>query len=83
MNTGEEEMRWFVEANGDIKSATGKPATLCVKPDKMQIPHEYGSTGFGVFHVAVVAAHHRDMNIEGMTIAIEGLGNVGTLPRNI
>ncbi len=79
MNTGEEEMRWFVEANGDIKSATGKPATLCVKPgQKCGIPHEYGSTGFGVFHAAVVAAHHRDMNIEGMTIAIEGLGNVGS-----
>ncbi|MEK6839321.1 MAG: glutamate dehydrogenase, partial [Nanoarchaeota archaeon] len=76
---GEEDMRWFVEANGDIKSATGKPATLCVKPgQKCGIPHEYGSTGFGVFHAAVVAAHHRDMNIEGMTIAIEGLGNVGS-----
>lgn len=79
MNTGEEEMRWFVEANGNMKSATGKPATMCVQPGiKCGIPHEYGSTGFGVFHAAVVAAHHRDKNIEGMTVAIEGLGNVGT-----
>jgi len=79
MNTGEEEMKWFVEANGNIKSATGKPATLCVKPGiKCGIPHEYGSTGFGVFHAAVVAAHHQGKNIEGMTIAIEGLGNVGS-----
>ena len=79
MNTGEEEMRWFVEANGSVKSATGKPATMCVKPGvKCGIPHEYGSTGFGVFHAAVVAAHHQDKNIEGMTIAIEGLGNVGS-----
>jgi len=79
MNTGEEEMKWFVEANGNMKSATGKPATLCVKPgEKCGIPHEYGSTGFGVFHAAVVAAHHQGKNIEGMTVAIEGLGNVGS-----
>ena len=79
MNTGEEEMRWFVEANGKMNSATGKPATLCVRPgEKCGIPHEYGSTGFGVFHATVVAAHHQGKNIEGMTVAIEGLGNVGT-----
>ncbi len=79
MNTGEEEMKWFVETNGSMKSATGKPATLCVKPGvKCGIPHEYGSTGFGVFHAAVVAAHHQGKNIEGMTVAIEGLGNVGS-----
>ena len=79
MNTSETEMKWFVEANGSMRSATGKPSTMCVKPGiKCGIPHEYGSTGFGVFHAAVVAAHHYGMNIENATVAIEGLGNVGT-----
>lgn len=30
VNTGEQEMQWFVEATGNWRSATGKPAKLCV-----------------------------------------------------
>ncbi len=79
VNTAEEEMRWFVEANGSWKAATGKPSNLCVKPgEKCGIPHEYGSTGFGVAHSALVAARHIGLDIKGMTVAIEGFGNVGT-----
>ena len=79
MNTAEEEMKVFVQVNGSMKSATGKPATMCVKPGvKCGIPHEYGSTGFGVFHAAKVAVEFMGEDIKGKTIAIEGLGNVGS-----
>ncbi len=83
VNTGEEEMKWFFEANGDWRACTGKPANVCMKlfgekSKKCGIPHEYGSTGFGVAHAAVVAAKHIGLDINGATIAIEGFGNVGT-----
>ncbi|MBI4020616.1 MAG: Glu/Leu/Phe/Val dehydrogenase [Candidatus Aenigmarchaeota archaeon] len=79
MNMGEEEMRVFVEANGSYKSATGKPATMCVRPgEKCGIPHEYGSTGFGVYHAGMVALEHLGKDITDVTVAIEGLGNVGS-----
>lgn len=79
VNTAEEEMKWFVEANGSLKSATGKPSNLCVKPgEKCGIPHEYGSTGYGVSIAAIIAAKHAGVNLNGMSVAIEGFGNVGT-----
>jgi len=68
----EKEMKWFAEANGDMKACTGKPA------DMGGIPHEYGSTGFGVAHATRVALAHAGIDINGATIAIEGFGNVGT-----
>ena len=90
INTGEEEMQWFVEANGNWRSATGKPANLCMevfpkgKGEKGSpaqrhcgIPHEFGSTGFGVAHATKVAAEHAGINIKGATVAIQGFGNVG------
>jgi glutamate dehydrogenase/leucine dehydrogenase len=79
MNMGEEDMRVFVEANGSHKSATGKPANMCAEPGKKcGIPHEFGSTGFGVFHSALVAMDSIGMEVRGATVAIEGLGNVGS-----
>ncbi len=83
VNTGEQEMQWFFEANGDWKACTGKPANVCMKlfgkkGGKCGIPHEYGSTGFGVAHATVVAAKHIGLDIKGATVAIEGFGNVGT-----
>jgi len=71
VNTAEEEMRWFVEGNGNPKSTTGKPA------DMGGLPHELGSTGFGVAHAAAVAAKHKHISLGGMTFAVEGFGNVG------
>lgn len=83
VNTGEKEMQWFFEANGDWRACTGKPASVCMKlfgkkGEKCGIPHEYGSTGFGVAHATVVATKHIGLNIKGATVAIEGFGNVGT-----
>ena len=49
INTGEQEMAWFVEAVGNPKAATGKPQKLG------GLPHELGSTGWGVAHAAKVA----------------------------
>ncbi|MEM5797631.1 MAG: Glu/Leu/Phe/Val dehydrogenase [Candidatus Aenigmatarchaeota archaeon] len=83
VNTGEEEMKWFFEANGNWKACTGKPANVCMKlfgkpGEKCGIPHEYGSTGFGVAHATAVAADYVGLNIKNATVAIEGFGNVGT-----
>jgi len=72
VNTGEQEMRWFVEGNGSLKSATGKPKELG------GLPHELGSTGYGVFHSALVAARFAKIDITKATVAIEGFGNVGS-----
>jgi glutamate dehydrogenase/leucine dehydrogenase len=79
VNMAEEEIRWFVEANGNHNSATGKPANMCVKPGvKCGIPHEYGSTGYGVSIATIIAAKRAGIDINGMSVAIEGFGNVGT-----
>lgn len=77
VNTTEEEMKWFAEANGNWNACTGKPKNYC-KGKKCGLPHELGSTGFGVAHSTVVAVNHLGLNIKGSTIAIEGFGNVGT-----
>jgi glutamate dehydrogenase/leucine dehydrogenase len=83
VHTGEREMQWFVEATGNWRSATGKPANLCMKlfgeeEEKCGIPHEYGSTGFGVAKTAETAAELLKIDIKGAKIAIHGFGNVGT-----
>ncbi len=80
MNTSEEEMQWFAEANGSWKSCTGKPANMCTGHTEGQrcgIPHEYGSTGFGVFTAALVGAKYAKLDLKNSTVAIEGFGNVG------
>ncbi len=83
VNTGEKEMQWFVEATGNWRSATGKPANLCMvsfgkKGEKCGIPHEFGSTGFGVAKATETIAQLLDIDIKGARIAIHGFGNVGT-----
>lgn len=81
VSTAEQEMKWFAEANGNWNAATGKPANMCVKvggKKKCGIPHEFGSTGFGVAHATAVAIQHSKIGMKGATVAIEGFGNVGT-----
>lgn len=83
VNTGEREMQWFVEATGNWRSATGKPANLCMKisgkaGEKCGIPHEFGSTGFGVAQATIIAADMRGIPIKKSKVAIHGFGNVGT-----
>lgn len=83
VNTGEKEMAWFVEATGNWRSATGKPADLCMKifgkpGEKCGIPHEFGSTGFGVAQATAVALQLLNLDIKKSAVAIHGFGNVGT-----
>jgi len=81
INTTENEMKTFVEANGNFNSATGKPLDYCkiIKGKKVcGLPHELGSTGLGVNYATQVALKHAKIPISGATIAIEGFGNVGS-----
>jgi len=71
MNMAEKEMAWFLEANGSRKAATGKPKSMG------GLPHELGSTGFGVYHATMVAAESIGLDPSKATVAIEGFGNVG------
>ena len=41
------------------------------------LPHELGSTGFGVSHATLVALDHMKIPHKDATVAIEGFGNVG------
>ncbi len=83
VNTGERDMQWFSEANGSWKAATGKPANYCMlvtghKGEKCGLPHEFGSTGFGVAEAAGLAAEFHGIDIKNATVVIAGFGNVGT-----
>ncbi len=80
INTTEEEMLWIAQTTKIWDSATGKPANYCrfvggVK--KCGLPHELGSTGFGVAEAAKVAAKLANLDIKNATVAIAGFGNVG------
>ena len=81
VNTSENEMQAFIETNGSFHAATGKPLALCkqIKGKKIcGLPHELGSTGFGVSYSTQVALKNIKKKIKGATIAIEGFGNVGS-----
>ncbi len=71
MNTGEAEMAVFADENG-MDSCTGKPSEMG------GLPHELGSTGWGVYHSTLTALKFLKMKVKGTTVAIEGFGNVGT-----
>jgi len=70
MNMAEHEMQVFAEANGNKNSCTGKPKEMG------GLPHELGSTGFGVYHALLTALEF--VKLEDPKVAIEGFGNVGT-----
>ena len=72
MNTTEKEMGAFADEVGNMKVATGKPAEMG------GLPHELGSTGFGVAESTDVTVDHLGWDMDGLTVAIEGFGNVGT-----
>ncbi|MEM3726387.1 MAG: Glu/Leu/Phe/Val dehydrogenase [Candidatus Bathyarchaeia archaeon] len=79
INTGEEEMAIYALTNGNLNSCTGKPANMCVRPgEKCGIPHEYGSTAYGVFHASMVASEHFGLDLKKARVAIDGFGNVGS-----
>jgi len=72
MSTTQKEMAFFVEEIGSRKAATGKPVELG------GLPHELGSTGFGVAKSTLVALDLMGLDTSKATVAIEGFGSVGT-----
>jgi glutamate dehydrogenase/leucine dehydrogenase len=70
MNTGEKEMAIIVDELKNPKAATGKPLELG------GLPHELGSTGFGVAKATLEMLHFYKLG-KDLTVAIEGFGNVG------
>ncbi|MCX6769273.1 MAG: Glu/Leu/Phe/Val dehydrogenase [Candidatus Micrarchaeota archaeon] len=72
MNIGENEMAIIANTIGTPKAATGKPSSMG------GLPHELGSTGFGVALATEVALEHSKIPLAGAKLAIEGFGNVGT-----
>ncbi len=72
INTTEKEMGQIAIAAGNRKVCTGKPSKMG------GIPHELGSTGFGVAHSTLLALDYMGMKPEDARVAIEGYGNVGT-----
>ena len=74
MYMGEQEMAWFAEANGDTRSCTGKPVSMG------GIPHEFGGTGFGVYHATRVAAELMGLDIKRVQhLVLAGENNLGNL----
>lgn len=72
MNTAEREMAWFADELGCRMACTGKPAAMG------GLPHELGSTGYGVVQSTKVAMEYSKHPLSGAKVAIEGYGNVGT-----
>jgi len=71
MNTTEKEMAAFADELGTKKASTGKPKEMG------GLPHELGSTGFGVAESTEVAVKFIGLDIKNVSVAIEGFGNVG------
>jgi len=80
VNTGVQEMQWFAETIGLWNAATGKASDYCIDRDGKKVcglPHELGSTGFGVAVSVREALALLGKDIHQTTVAIEGFGNVG------
>jgi glutamate dehydrogenase/leucine dehydrogenase len=72
ISTTMEEMKIFAQTIGNMKACTGKPT------DMGGIPHELGSTGYGVFLATKKACEFLAIDLINKKVAIEGYGNVGS-----
>lgn len=72
INTTEKEMGMIAQEIGRMDACTGKPASMG------GLPHELGSTGYGVYLSTLEGLAHKGIDVNGATVAIEGFGNVGT-----
>lgn len=81
VGTGAQEMRSFTEAIHTFGGATGKPADMCATvhgTKRCGIPHEVGSTGYGVAQATRAALKHKGKDTKEAAAAIHGFGNVGS-----
>lgn len=81
--TGEREMQWFADELHSLRASTGKPSNICIDVHGHRLcanglPHELGSTGFGVAHATKVAANFAGLKLNKTSVAIHGFGNVGS-----
>ncbi len=72
MNMTEKEMAEIADELKNPKATTGKPTEMG------GLPHELGSTGYGVVVATKVAIEHLGLEPNSLTASIEGFGNVGT-----
>lgn len=73
INTTEKEMAIIADEIGRSDACTGKPTSMG------GLPHELGSTGFGIHCATLVACGFKGVDLyDHTTAAIEGFGNVGT-----
>ncbi|NYZ77478.1 Glu/Leu/Phe/Val dehydrogenase [Candidatus Micrarchaeota archaeon] len=72
MNMTELEMGYIADELKNPRVTTGKPSSMG------GLPHELGSTGYGVVVATRVAVGHLGLDPHHLTAAIEGFGNVGT-----
>jgi len=70
MNTNEADMAIIADELGPT-SVTSKPLEFG------GLPHELGSTGYGVAIATEIACEHLGLRVSDVSVAIEGFGNVG------
>lgn len=71
MNMGMKDMAWIADETC-MEGVTGKPEEIG------GIPHEWGTTGYGVGIATMIALKHSELDVDkGVHCAIEGFGNVG------
>ncbi len=79
VSSGEREMMWIADELKNWGASTGKPADYCEAGTKnCGLPHELGSTGFGVAVSTITTAKMIGLNPSETTVGIHGFGNVGT-----
>lgn len=75
------EIQWFTDAIKNFRGATGHAKdeyTVFNGKRRYGIPHELGTTGYGVAISTKVAAKLKGVDLKGATVAIHGFGNVGS-----
>jgi glutamate dehydrogenase (NAD(P)+) len=72
LGTGEREMAAFVDEIGNVDGATGKPVEIG------GIPHELGTTGYGVAIATEIAARKLGLKMSGLRVSVQGFGVVGS-----
>jgi glutamate dehydrogenase (NAD(P)+) len=76
MGTGPREMAWFLDAYAHISGFS--PAAVTGKPLELGGAHgRLEATGYGVAVITELAAENSGRKLADLTVAIQGIGNVG------